>query len=132
MDAGIWIAVCSLVGTVIVGSLTYRASRSATAADQDANRIRWVDQARADATQAQQRAAAAEAKAEVAERRADACADRLRRMEIRMVELESRERYIEVRARHIVRLIHDPFMSMEVLRERVPTDFATGAEEERT
>lgn len=129
MDANTLIAMGSVVATLIIAGLTYRASRSATSVSQDANHIRWVEQARADAAQAQKRAGLAEAKAEAAERRADACADRLRRMEIRMVGLESRERIIEARARHIVKMIHEPYMSMMMLRERVPADFAAEPEE---
>jgi hypothetical protein len=126
MDASTLIAL-GAVATAFVGSLlTFRSARAATSVGRDANRIQWVEQARKDATQAQQRAGVAEAKAEDAERRADGLQERLRRMEIRMVDLESRERYIEARARHIVRMIHDPYMSIDMLRERVPADFAVG------
>jgi len=116
VDTAVMVALVSLAGTVVVGALTYRASRSATD-------VKWVEQARADVGRAQQRANAAEEKAESAEARADACQERLRRMELRMVSLESREAVLAARIRYIVRMIHDPYQTIDQLRQRIPAGF---------
>lgn len=110
------VTLASLAGTIVAGALAYRASRSAT-------EVNWVKQARADVVQAQQRANAAEAKAEAAEVRADAFQDRLRRMELRMVTLESREAVLAARIRYIVQMIHDPYQTIDQLRQRIPAGF---------
>lgn len=109
MDTAVVVALVSLAGTAVVGWLTYRASRSATDAQ-------WVQQARAVAAEA-------EAKVEDAERRADACQERLRRLEVKMVTLESRAAMAAARIRYIVAMIHDPYQTIDQLRQRIPATF---------
>ncbi|HET8671034.1 MAG TPA: hypothetical protein VFM05_10525, partial [Candidatus Saccharimonadales bacterium] len=66
---------------------------------------------------AEKKADAAESKAEESEQRADAFQIRLRQLEIRFVRLESKMRYF-------VAMVHDPYATLEVIRERVPRNFA--------
>ncbi len=109
MDASTLIALIAFAGTTLAAFLTYRSSRAATAVGQQANALQR-------ATAAEVKADAAEEKADDAERRADACMNRLRQMEIDLVKVESKLRYF-------VTLLHDPYMSIDHLRERIPADF---------
>jgi len=110
MDNSALIVIASAASTILAAFWAYRSSRNATAVNQDANNIQWVKQAR-------EVAAAAEAKAENAEQRADAFSVRIRTMERQLVSLESRVRFM-------VMMIHDPYMTMQILRVRIPEDFA--------
>lgn len=102
MDPSLVIAGLALVGSFTASYLTYRSSKNATRVGLEANAF--------------QRAVKAEEKSEAAEKRADAIEVRLRSMERHTVSLESRLRYI-------IHLIHDPYMDLPLLRERVPLNF---------
>lgn len=101
-DAGIIVAGLALAGTLVASFMTYKSSKNATRVGLEANAF--------------QRAVQAEEKAEQANRRADACNRRMQAMENNLVRIESRFRYV-------ILMIHDPYTSIEMLRERVPLNF---------
>lgn len=104
-------SIAAVVVTMFIGYLTYRASKNATRVGLEANAFQR-------AVKAEEQSQVAKDKSEEAERRADAVIVRMRKMEASMVGLESRLRYI-------ILLIHDPYISIEMLRERVPLNFNT-------
>lgn len=104
MDTGIILGLLALAGTLSASYITYRTSKNATRVGLEANAF--------------QRAVRAEEKSSAAEDKVDAMILRLRSAERDMVSIESRMRYI-------ILLIHDPYMSLELLRERVPLNFKT-------
>lgn len=109
-DVSAWIAFGSLVVSFIATFSAVRSSRRANEINQDANNIKWLEQAR-------HAAQVAETKADDAERRATALMNKMLSMERRIVSLESKMRYL-------VALIHTPYMTIDLLRETVPESFA--------
>lgn len=102
MDPNIFIAITVLAGTLFASWTTYKSSKNATRVGLEANAF--------------QRAVAAEEKVAQAEEKMEATNRRLRRMESDLVTVESKIRYI-------VQLIHDPYVTLEFLRERIPANF---------
>lgn len=115
-DPSLIVAGFALAGTLVASYLTFRSSKNATRVGLEANAFQR-------AVQAEEKAQAAENKVEQANSRVDATLRRLRKMETNMVSLESRLRYI-------IHLIHDPYISLEMLRERVPLNFNTASRED--
>lgn len=109
-DPSLIIAGLALAGTCLASYATYRGSKNATRVGLESNAF--------------QRAVAAEQKTEAAEARVDALTQRLRKVERNMVSLESRMQYV-------VQLIHDPYITLEFLRERVPMNFNSRRRDER-
>lgn len=115
-DPSLIIAGLALIGTIFAAITTYRSSKAATRVGLEANAFQR-------AVAAEEKAQAAENKAEQANLRADACNRRMRQMELDLVSLESRFRYF-------VHMVHDPYMTLELLRERVPQTFNASRREE--
>lgn len=116
-----WVTLAQVAGALMGGGgliavvrafLRRRPARVEAHVQLNAATLEWAARLEASADRAWNRAEEAEAKAEEADRRADKAEQTARRVQIQVQELA---RYLDV----VLRLINDPSMTMDRLRESV-------------